>query len=48
MNIGKGKGRKNKIKTEKQANHKRLINKKNKLRVDGGWGRGGNTEEGTC
>ena len=30
------KGRKNKIKTEREANYKRLLNTKNKLRVDGG------------
>ena len=28
-----GKGRKNKIKTEKEANHERLLNTENKLRV---------------
>ena len=32
------KGRKNKIKTEREANHKRLLNTKNKLGVDGGGG----------
>ena len=31
-----GKGRRSKTKTEKEANHKRLLNKENKLRVAGG------------
>ena len=31
----RGKGRKNKIKTEREANHKRLLNTENKLRVAG-------------
>ena len=31
-----GKGRKNKIQTEREANHKRLLNTENKLRVAGG------------
>ena len=35
------KGRKNKIKTEREANSKRLLNTKNKLRVAGGGGWGG-------
>ena len=39
MNIGKGK--KNKIKTEREANPKRLLNTENKLRVAGGEGVGG-------
>ena len=30
------KGRKNKIKAEREANHKRLLNTENKLRVAGG------------
>ena len=34
--MNKGKGRKNKIKTEREANHKRLLNTENKLRVPGG------------
>ena len=38
---GKGKGRKNKIKTGKKANHKRLLNTENKLRVAGGEVMGG-------
>ena len=33
MNIGKG--RKRKIKTEREANHKRLLNTENKPRVAG-------------
>ena len=33
--VHKGKERKNKIKTEREANHKRLLNTKNKLRVVG-------------
>ena len=36
MNIGEG--RKNNIKTEREPNHKRLLNIENKLRVDGGGG----------
>ena len=52
-----GKGRVKKKKSYKQrgreANHKRLLNTENKLRVDGGgWGERGKwvmgTEEGTC
>ena len=35
-----GKGRKNKTKTEREANHKRLLNTENKLRVDAGGGSG--------
>ena len=31
-----GKGMKNKLQTEREANHKRLLNTENKLRVDGG------------
>ena len=31
-----GKGRKNKIKTERETNYKRLLNTENKLRVAGG------------
>ena len=34
MNMGKV--RKNKIKTEREANHKRLLNTENKLKVAGG------------
>ena len=34
MNMGKG--RKNKIKTEREASHKKLLNTENKLRVAGG------------
>ena len=36
MNIGEGKGKENKTKTEKEANHKRLVTLGNKLRVAGG------------
>ena len=36
-----GKGRKNKIKTEREANHKRLLNTEYKLRVDGDGEMGG-------
>ena len=36
QNMNMGKGRKNKIKTEKEANHKRLLNTENKVRVAGG------------
>ena len=38
MNIGKG--RKNKIKTEREEKPKRLLNVENKLKVAGGWGNG--------
>ena len=31
-----GEGKENNIKTEREANHKRLLNTENKLRVDGG------------
>ena len=31
-----GKGRKNKIKTDRETNHKRLLNTENKLRAAGG------------
>ena len=50
-----GEERKNKIQTEREANHKRLLNTENKLRVDEGgelrvglgrWVMG--FEEGTC
>ena len=34
--MNKGKERKNKEKTEREANHKRLLNAENKLRVAGG------------
>ena len=34
MNIGEG--RKNKIKTDREAKHKRLLNTENKLKVAGG------------
>ena len=37
--MGKGK-RKEKLQRGKEANHKRLLKTENKLRVDGGWGRG--------
>ena len=37
--MGEGKGGK-KLQREKEANLKRLLNTENKLRVDGGWGRG--------
>ena len=36
MNIGEGKGNKNRIKAEREANHKRLLTIGNKLRVSGG------------
>ena len=36
MNIGEGKGRKNKVKTEREAKHKRLLKTENKLNVSGG------------
>ena len=35
-----GKGRKNKIKSDREANHKRFLNTEKKLRVDGGTGVG--------
>ena len=35
-----GKGRKNKIKTEREVNHERFLNTENKLRVAGGEVRG--------
>ena len=39
MNVGEGKENKNKMKTEREANHKRLLTLGNKLRVAGGeWG----------
>ena len=34
---GGGKGKK-KLQRGREANHKRLLNTENKLRVDGGWG----------
>ena len=49
-----GKGRKNKIKTEREANHKRLSKTENTLRVAGGEAVGGwakwvmGIKEGTC
>ena len=36
MNMGEGEERKNKIQTERETNHKRLLNTENKLRADGG------------
>ena len=36
MNIGKGMEKQNKIKTEREANHKRLLNIGNKVRFAGG------------
>ena len=36
MNIEERKEKKSKIKTEREANHERLLNKENKLRVVGG------------
>ena len=36
---GGGEGGK-KLQRGREANHKRLLRTKNKLRVDGGWGRG--------
>ena len=38
---GRGKGRgKKELQRGKEANHKKLLNTENKLRVDGGWGTG--------
>ena len=37
---GEGKGEQKKLQRGKEANHKRLLNTENKLRVDG-WRRGG-------
>ena len=40
-----------KLQRGREANHKRLLNTENKLRVDGGWQRGKwvmGIEEGTC
>ena len=36
MNIEERKEKKSKIKTEREANHERLLNTENKLRVAGG------------
>ena len=36
MNIGEGKEKQNKIKTEREANHKRLLTLGNTLRIAGG------------
>ena len=36
---GRGRGKK-KLQRGNEANHKRLLKTENKLRVDGGWGRG--------
>ena len=36
MNIGEGKEKENNIKTEREANHKRLLNIENKLRAAAG------------
>ena len=46
--MGQGKGKKSYKQRGREANHKSLLNTKNKLRVDGGgeWVMG--TEEGTC
>ena len=41
-----GKGRKSKIKTEREANHKRLLGTEKKLRVDGGAVGGGHGSNG--
>ena len=54
MNIGEGKEKSHKVKTEREANHKRVLNTGNKLRVAGGvlgggwakWGMG--IKEGPC
>ena len=44
-----GKGRGKKFQTEREANHKRLLNTENKLKVDGGEGKWVmRIEEGTC
>ena len=43
MNREEGMEKQNKIKTQREANHKRLLNTENKLRVAGrevGWGVG--------
>ena len=49
--MGERKGEK-KLQRGREANHKRLLNTENKLRVDGGWGRGAKwmmgIGEGTC
>ena len=51
---GHGEGKKNKIKTDREANHKRLLNTENRLRVigrevGGGWARGVmGIKEGNC
>ena len=37
--MGERKGKK-KLQREREVNHKRLLRTENKLRVDGGWGRG--------
>ena len=37
---GKGRGKNSYKQRGKKANHKRLLSTENKLRVDGGWGRG--------
>ena len=42
MGEGEGKGKKSYKQRGREANHRRLINTENKLRVDAGWGRGGN------
>ena len=50
--MGEGKGKNSYKQRGREANHKRLLNKENKLRVDGGMEKRGNwvmgIEEGTC
>ena len=47
-----GRGRGEKLQKGREANHKRILNTENKLRVDGGVGKRGKwvlgIEEGTC
>ena len=43
---GRGKGVRGKLQRGKEANHKRLLNTENKLRVDGGLGREGKVGDG--
>ena len=37
---GRGEGKKIIREREREPNHKRLLNTENKLKVDGGWGKG--------
>ena len=43
-----GKGRKNKRKTEREANHVRLLSAENTLKIDGGEINSKKLKEGTC